>query len=88
LYSKGTVVTKGHDNWLSNMGYQDIYEQVIRGAIHGQVDKLEDPRARLMTGKLLNVGEGFNADKNKANGTHTKMQNFFADMDVKKKKKK
>lgn len=78
LHSKGTIPTAGHDNWFSNLGHQDVYTQLARGATLGQVDKLEDPRARLMSGKLLNIGEGFKTPKNVKNNISTKMYNFFS----------
>ena len=85
LDSKQTVVTKGHSNWLSNMGYENVYSQLARGATNGQTDKLDDPRSRTMTGKLVNVGEGYNLVNNpktrdKANSVANKMTNFFGDM--------
>jgi len=78
LLSKNQAVTKGHDNWLSNMGHENVKEQLTRAVVKGQVDKLNDPRTRLMTGKLLNIGEGFNAVKQKANSIANRMFNFFS----------
>jgi biotin carboxyl carrier protein len=80
LNSKETVATKGHDNWLSNLGHQDVFEQIARGATFGQTDKLEDARARLMSGKLINTGDGFNVPKQKANSISSRMLNFFQGM--------
>jgi hypothetical protein len=85
LDSKQTVVTKGHDNWFSNLGYENVYQQLARGATYGQVDTLNDPRSRVMTGKLVNVGEGHELTNNpktkdKANNVANKMTNFFGDM--------
>lgn len=59
LESIRTAPASGHDNWLSNLGTRDIGTHLARGAAWGQVDALEDPRSRLMTGKLTNVGRGF-----------------------------
>jgi DNA-directed RNA polymerase subunit beta' len=78
LYSKNSVVTEGHDNWFSNLGHQNVYQQLARGATFGQVDKLNDPRSRLMSGKLLNLGEGHSIDKNIANNISSSMYNFFS----------
>ena len=47
-----TAPHKGHDNWVSNLAHRDISKQLSRGASFGQIDKLEDQRARFMTGKL------------------------------------
>jgi hypothetical protein len=77
LYSKDTIATHGHENWFSNLGHKDIYTQLARGSMLGQVDKLNDPRSRQMAGKLLNIGEGFNTPKDKANGIATRMLNMF-----------
>lgn len=78
LLSKDTVVTTGHDNWFSNLGHKDVMRQLARGAALGQVDRLNDPRSRLMTGKVLNVGEGFKMPGEKSNGIATKMFNIFS----------
>ena len=78
LYSKNSVVGEGHDNWFSNMGHQSVFHQIARGSTFGQVDKLDDPRSRLMSGKLLNVGEGYETDKNVANNISSSMYNFFS----------
>ncbi|MDF2841713.1 MAG: DNA-directed polymerase, beta subunit [Herbinix sp.] len=77
LHSKNTIATHGHSNWLSNLGHEDIMSQLARGATLGQVDKLNDPRSRQMTGKLLNVGEGFDIPADKGNGVATRMFNLF-----------
>lgn len=78
INSKDTIVTKGHENWFSNLGHEDIYEQLAQGAVMGQVDKLEDPRSRLMAGKLLRVREGFLQPKERSNSIGSKMLNFFS----------
>jgi hypothetical protein len=88
LYTRSQIVTKGHDNWFSNLGHENIFEQISRGGLFGQTDKLEDPRARLMAGKLLNIGKGYDVPKEKANAMHTNMQKLFEGMNVKKKRKK
>jgi DNA-directed RNA polymerase subunit beta' len=82
MNSKGTVIDKGHTNWLSNMAVDDVYLHVSRGAATGQTDKLNEPRTRLMTGKLLNVGKGYELNKNPktkdtTNSIASKMLNFF-----------
>jgi len=68
--SPQTAADKGHDNWFSNLGHQNIGKQLSRGVSFGQVDKLEDPRARMMAGKLSNIGqEGHNWWEKFKNGT-------------------
>lgn len=78
LHTKDTIATSGHENWFSNLGHQNIMNQLARGAAMGQIDKLNDPRSRQMTGKLLNVGEGFHMDSDKRNGIASKMFNLFS----------
>jgi len=78
IMSKNTVPYAGHDNWLSNVGYENINSGLASGAAFGQVDKIDSPKTRLMTGKIMNVGEGFNADKSTVSGFGRKMYNFFA----------
>ena len=85
IYSKQSVVTKGHDNWFSNLGTQDVYKQLARGTTMGQVDKMEDPRSRLMSGKLLNIGEGFDVAQNFANGISHRMFDMFSKIKIPKK---
>lgn len=69
-----TVAEIGHDNWLSNTGHRDFNKQIARGAAFGQTDTLSDSRARLMTGKVPNIGkEGFNMNKK-----HKDLSNSFA----------
>jgi DNA-directed RNA polymerase subunit beta' len=81
LESVGTIPTKGHENWFSNLGHQSVFEQLSRGSTLGQIDELEDPRSRLMSGKLLRIGQGFNYPKQKADSIATKMYNLFAAKD-------
>lgn len=51
---------KGNENWFSQLGFQHIKSEVLpRAAVYGEVEKFEDPRSRQMSGKLLNIGEGF-----------------------------
>lgn len=57
MTSPETAAEKGHDNWFSNLGHEDIKNQMARGLSFGQVDKLEDPRSRMMAGKLSNIGQ-------------------------------
>ena len=67
----------GSENWLSNLGTRGPKQQLARGAMFGQVDKLEDSRARTMTGKMLPVGEGFSKPKVLLNSIGTNIRNFF-----------
>lgn len=67
----------GSENWLSNLGAKAPKQQIARGAMFGQVDKLQDSRARIMTGKMLPVGEGFNKPKSVINSISTNIKNFF-----------
>jgi hypothetical protein len=76
--SISTVIPKGHDNWLSNLGHENVFEQIARGATLGQTDVLDDPRSRLMTGKLLRIGKGLAAAKD---SIATKMFNLFSRKD-------
>lgn len=77
LKGKQGVDAVGHDNWFSNLGGQNVYKQLARGGAFGQVDKLQDPRARLMAGKMLNIGEGANIPNQVKNSISSKMMNFF-----------
>jgi DNA-directed RNA polymerase subunit beta' len=63
INSKSTVIPKGHQNWVSNLGHENIYEQLARGATLGQVSNIDDPRSRLIMGKLLNIGEGYQSQE-------------------------
>ncbi|MGL5712539.1 MAG: hypothetical protein ACRCX2_05930 [Paraclostridium sp.] len=74
----GSVWSKGHDNWLSNAGVESVRNQVTRGATFGQVDKLEDPRSRTMTGTMLRIGDGIDMPEPIANGMKDSMRNFFS----------
>ena len=67
----------GSENWLSNLGTRELKNQVARGAMYGQVDKLQDSRARTMTGKMLPIGEGFSKPKHIINNIGTNIRNFF-----------
>ena len=80
IKSINTSPSEGHDNWLSNLGHSDVSRQLSRGVAYGQIDTLSDPRGRLMAGKLVNVGEGYNIlkkNKNKANSFATNLLNLF-----------
>lgn len=79
LKGKKGVDNVGHDNWFSNLGGESIYKQLARGGAFGQVDRLQDPRARLMAGKMLNIGEGANVPSQVKNSISSKMMNFFGD---------
>lgn len=79
LQGKQNIDTVGHDNWFSNLGGQNVYKQLARGGAYGQVDKLQDPRARLMAGKMLNIGEGATIPNQVKNSISSKMMNFFGD---------
>lgn len=65
------------DNWLGNAGFRDTAANLTHGAAFGQVDKLNDTKGRLMTGKLLNIGKGFEVPAETANTVSSKMYNFF-----------
>lgn len=78
LNSQGTIGEVGHDNWFSNLGGQNINEQLTRGATLGQVDNLSDPRSRVMSGKMLNIGEGADMPKKIRTGMANNMMNFFS----------
>lgn len=54
---KNRVSTAGRDNWFSNLGYQDIKSQLATGASFGQIDKLNEPRAVQMAGKLMDFAD-------------------------------
>lgn len=77
LMSKGTVADNGNESFFSNMGARNIGKQIARGATMGQIDTLDDPRSRLMTGKLLRLGEGFKVPRDIADSISTKMKNLF-----------
>ena len=78
LVGQNTIGELGHDNWLSNMAGRDVNKQIARGAAYGQVDRLEDPRARLMSGRMVNVGEGAEMPTQVSNGMASNMMNFFS----------
>ena len=59
------------------MGTRELKNQVARGAMFGQTDKLQDSRARTMTGKMLPIGEGFSKPKHIINNIGTNIRNFF-----------
>lgn len=63
IYSRDQAVTHGHERFFSNMGHDDVYSQIAKGVTYGQKDPLDDPRGRLMAGKMLNIGEGVKAEK-------------------------
>lgn len=67
----------GSENWLSNLGTSHLKDQLGRGAMYGQTDTLSDSRARIMTGKMLPVGEGFSTPKTVINNIGTNIRNFF-----------
>lgn len=67
----------GSENWLSNLGTRELNNQLARGAMFGQTDKLTDSRARMMTGKMLPIGEGFSKPKKFINSLGTNIRNFF-----------
>lgn len=67
----------GSENWLSNLGTRELNNQIARGAMFGQTDKLQDSRARMMTGKMLPIGEGFSKPKSFVNAIGTNIRNFF-----------
>lgn len=67
----------GSENWLSNLGTSHIKDQLGRGAMYGQTDRLSDSRARIMTGKMIPVGEGFSTPKTVINNIGTNIRNFF-----------
>lgn len=77
LAGKDSVWSKGHDNWVSNLGGKAVNEQLTRAATLGQVDKLEDPRARQILGKPLMIGEGASLPKKILDGMTSSMKNFF-----------
>ena len=68
-----TAPTIGHENWFSNLGHENLNNQLARGAVYGQTDKLEDSRARLMAGKAPSIGRGFKLHK-----TNKDLSNSFA----------
>lgn len=63
-----------NDNWLSNLGFEDIKKQLGTGATYGQIDRLSDTRGRQMAGKIPLVGQGFNIHQNNKD-----ISNSFAD---------
>lgn len=67
----------GSENWLSNLGTRELNNQIARGAMYGQKDKLTDSRARMMTGKMLPIGEGFSKPRRFINALGTNIRNFF-----------
>lgn len=78
LFSRSQTNTRGHDRFFSNMGTDDVYRQIATGVAYGQVDPLDDPRGRLMAGKLVNIGEGRNAMKDSfLNNLSSKAKNLF-----------
>ncbi len=80
VQSLGRTVTQGHDNWMSNLGYENLRHQLARGAALGQVDKMDSIRSRQMTGKMLNIGKGYELwDKAKdvANSFTNSLVNMF-----------
>jgi hypothetical protein len=81
LATRDTIIPMGHENWVSNLAHENIPEQIARGAVMGQIDELNDPRSRLMTGKLLNIGEGhkaYESDRTWANSIAGRMFNLFS----------
>jgi DNA-directed RNA polymerase subunit beta' len=77
LLSKDKSVDYGNQNFFSGLGTEDVQRHLAEGATMGLVDKLDDPRGRLMTGKLLNIGEGFGVARDIADSISTKMRNIF-----------
>ena len=87
FFGKETTVDAGESNWLSSASFENAKKALTVGASLGQVDKLNSPKTRLMTGKLINAGTGFGASPDIANGSTNNMFNFFA-KPIKKKNKK
>ena len=71
---------KQTENWLGNIAYQAPREGLAVGAAMGQIDLLNTPKTRIMTGKPINVGEGASLPKSFVQSVGSKMYNFFANL--------
>lgn len=77
---QGQSAASVNGGWFGDMGSTNsggLVGTLARGAATGSVDKLEDPRSRLMAGKMLNIGEGANLTNEFKDKFTNKMSNFF-----------
>lgn len=66
------------DNWFSNLASsRGIGNAISSGAAMGSVDNLQDPRSRVMAGKLNNIGDVATLTNEFKDKYGNKMSNFF-----------
>ena len=76
---QGKESASTNNNWFSSLaGTRGISDPLSAGAMMGSVDKLEDPRARLMAGKMINTGEAVELKDEFKDKLPNKMSNFFS----------
>ena len=71
--------TDPQNRWFSSLGAQKIKQGISSAMSMGAVDNLQDPASRLMTGKLMNLGDATNYNQTLQNGFTNNMKNFFKD---------
>lgn len=78
IHSKNTVATAGHGNFVSNLGHQSVKSQLSRAVTLGQVDKLEDNRARVMVGKPILAGQEATGKRRFMDSFATSVKDIFS----------
>lgn len=79
LEIQGQTSASTNDNWFSSLaGTRGVKDQLSSGSAYGHVDKLQDNRSRLMTGNMLNIGEGAELKNEFKDKMPAKMSNFFS----------
>lgn len=77
LQGKGSASTSGE--WFSNLaGTRGVGDPLSSGAMMGSVDNMQDPRSRLMAGKMINTGEAVELKDEFKDKLPNKMSNFFS----------
>ena len=77
---QGQSAASVNGGWFGDMGSTNsggLMGTLARGAATGSVDNLQDPRSRLMAGKMLNIGDGAKLTDNFKDKYTNKMKNFF-----------
>lgn len=69
--------TDPQNRWFSSLGAQKIKQGISSAMSMGSVDNLQDPASRLMTGKLMNLGDASNYNEKFRNKFTNNMRNFF-----------
>lgn len=66
------------NSWFGSLGSEKVKQGIVAGSVLGAVDNLKDPRSRLMTGKMMDIGTTAKYNDDLKTRYTNRMANFFS----------